>query len=403
MSLFLMMLSLSGCWHAATGEEKDSALDEAPVLVRTVVVETADLSQGIRATAVLESAHYAALPLRTAGRVVEAPVQVGQVVSAGDLLCLLDAKPLDLALQEAQLSAREASERAGEAALAALEAERLLERSRLEHEEAVGNKVRQQELSARDLVSEGDLEQARYAAERAAIGVQNAELALWKSRLGAEVARTNLAKVELARERAELDMGYARLVAPFDGVITTRNVRVGEQVASGTVIFEIADPTRLRAPVFLPQKNIGQLTAGMTVEVHADALPNEVGHGRVDQLPRAVDPQTGNLRLDVLLAESGNFIPGMFVSLRVVISQRLAVPVVPKKAVRLEGRRALIYRVDGGVAHEVRFVPGLEDTDRVEVTGGALKPGDRVVLVGVEQLSEGAKVEEASVAAEVAD
>jgi multidrug efflux pump subunit AcrA (membrane-fusion protein) len=93
----------------------------------------------------------------------------------------------------------------------------------------------------------------------------------------------------------------------------------------------------------------------------------------------------------------------MFVSLRILTSQRLGVPVVPKKAVRLEGRRALIYRVEAGVAFEVRFVPGLEDTDRVEVTGGALEPGDRVVLVGVEQLTDGARVEEALGIPEAAD
>ena len=401
--LAALLWPTAGCvQRAADGADAESAKkdqkaeEEAPILVRTARVGTGDLSRGLRATTTLESERHAALSLQVGGLVAEVAVDVGEPVKAGQLLCRIDDEQPKLALREAELAAKEARERADESTLAAQEATHRLANTKLEHEEAVAAHERQKGLLGDDVATRTEVETAYYAAERAALSVKNAELAVQKAKLAATIAATTADKAQLALERARLDHASCRLAAPFDGVIARREVRAGERVNAGQVVFEIADPTRLRAPVYLPQKNLAVLDEGLQIEIVADAGSGLVGRGSVIRVPTTVDPATGNVRLDVRVEEAAGFLPGMFVSLRIVTEKRTGVPVIPKKAMRLDGAGALVYRVDeDDVAHEVRFAPGLEDLENVEVTGGAITVGDRIVLIGVDQLTDGAKVQEA--------
>ncbi len=381
---------------ADASKKDEESPEDAPVLVRTVQVGEGDLSRGLRATATLESERRAQLSLQASGLVSEVSVDVGMPVTAGQLLVTLDARQLDLARREAELAMNESAERTRELDLAVLEASQRLEQSKLEEEEALAAHARQRKLAYDDLVREDAVETARYTAEKATLAVKNAQIAVGKAAITAANARTAVRKAQLAYERAMIDWYNGRLYAPFDGVIASRSVRPGEQVSAGQVVFELADPRALRAPVFLPQKHIGRLSEGMRIEVTANG---RVAPGSVLRLPRTVDPATGNVRLEVSVDEPDGFLPGMFVSLLIVTDRREGVPVVPKKAVRLDGEGAIVYRVDrvddADVAHEVHFMPGLEDSDNVEVTGGVLAAGDRIVLIGVEQLSDGSKVQEA--------
>lgn len=401
-ALGLILPLLAACPPGAAEDAKASeasgrqeAVEAAPILVRTTKVVTADLARFLRATATLESERRASLSLVASGIVTTVTGEVGQEVHLGDEMVVLDRDQLQAALDEAALAAVEAKQRASEAALVVKETEATLATVKLGRQEAANGLARQEKLFTKSLVSEGEVDAARFADQRSVIAVTSARLALTKTKLLAEIASTAVQRAERARDRAALGVQNAVLKAPFTGVIATRSVRKGEHVAAGQALFEIADPTRLRAPVYLPQKNLGLLRKDLAIRIQTSARPGLVGHGRVLQLPRTVDPATGNIRLEVELDDPEGFIPGMFVTLRIVTEQRTGVPVIPKKAMRRDGHDAVVYRVRDGVCEEIRFTPGLEEADHVEVTGGALAPGDRVVLIGVEQVEAGTKVSEA--------
>jgi multidrug efflux pump subunit AcrA (membrane-fusion protein) len=376
--------------------EPDRPVEDAPILVRTVAVETADLATGLRATATLESEQHAALSVQAAGLVTKVHVRIGDRVNVKDSLVTLDEHRLRLARDEAVLVAREAAERVGDAAVAVTESERNIDNARVLESEATRNLTRLTSLEKKHLVSAGELDAAKFSVDRAKIAVQAAQLQLERARMAHILARTAAERTDVQSKRAELDHANAVLKAPFAGVVADVLVRAGEQATAGQPVIELADPDHLRAPVFLPQKSLGLLRKDMVVEVKADVGSNLSATATVKQLPQTVDPETGNLRLDVVLDNPKGFLSGMFVTLRLVTETRVGVPVVPKKAARLAGSEAYVYRVREGIAEEVRFTPGLEDQDRMEVQGDALQAGDRIVIAGIEQITDGSKVQEAA-------
>jgi RND family efflux transporter MFP subunit len=214
-------------------------------------------------------------------------------------------------------------------------------------------------------------------------------------------ARANSAEAGLDAGRAEVGRlaalyAYHRVLAPFDGVITRREVDRGALVKGGTTaLFEIAQIKTLKVFVEVPQSLAGEVRVGMPAEVFAPEAPAKLASGKVVRTSGALDPATRTLRAEVHLPgadKGGPLLAGAFVRVRLKVQRATPPVLVPTSAVamRKEGPRVVVLLADRRVQQR-KVVPGRDLGAEIELLEG-LQGGERVVLSPGDDLQDGAVV-----------
>jgi len=228
---------------------------------------------------------------RVAGKVLERPVDEGQVVQAGQLLARLDARDLeqqaagrlaDVATTKAALSALLAGSRPEEieASKAALE-QASADLRRLEPDEA-----RVRDLYQKGILSVRDFEASRGAFEAARGKVRQAEqqYALVKKgprKEDIDQARARFESASQGLALAQTQLGYATLVAPTAGVILSKNVEPMEYVAPGTAVVTLANLGQVWLRAYVEEADLGRVKVGQKANVTSDTYPGKRYEGRV--------------------------------------------------------------------------------------------------------------------------
>lgn len=214
---------------------------------------------------------------------------------------------------------------------------------------------RSAELRARGVGAERDALRARFAAERSAAAVAQAQADLMRAEAAAmsaaAAARTAAAQVEAAEaartqkeallRQVEVDLNNATIRSPIDGVVVSRNIDIGQTVAASfqaPVLFQIAaslDEMEVHATV--DEADIGRVRAGQEVTFTVAAFPTETLRGRVKDIRLAATTVQNVVTYTVVVTTpnaSGRLLPGMTATLRVVIEERAQALRVPNAALR---------------------------------------------------------------------
>jgi multidrug efflux pump subunit AcrA (membrane-fusion protein) len=358
---------------------------------------------------------------RAAGYLKRRYVDIGDRVSASQLLAEIDAPDLDLLVTQAQASLSQAQGQLGqsEATLQQLIATRDL---------ALVTWQRYQVLTKTGAVS-------RQAGD-------NQQTAAKTSEANVDAGQKNLvAAQELVRaSKAALDrlialQNYEKVLAPFAGIVTARNVDVGalisatgssqgparansagpSDVPSSGEIFRVAQIDRLRVLVPLPQSEASGIQVGETATVTVDQLPSQVFHGRISRTSESLDAASRTLLTEVEVANSkGALLPGMYATVRFITERAVPPFLVPDAAVMVEAngtslallqplpsevrQKAESGRVDSAVLARTRIVHfekvklGRDYGTTVEVLDG-LHDGEFVVVDPGDAVKDGVLVQ----------
>lgn len=213
-----------------------------------------------------------------------------------------------------------------------------------------------------------------------------------------EVTRREAADAGHAASLAELELSRTTIRAPFAGTIVTRHLDAGANVSDGTPVYDLADLNPLYTDVNVPERHVSRLAPGQRVRLEVDAGAGSVD-ARIERLAPEVDVETGTVKVTLAVEGGVRLRPGSFVRVGIVTDTRDDALVVPRSALVSDGRRWKLFRLadSGDTVSEVQVTLGFEEGDRVEVVevdgaGGALSPGDRVVVRGAAALSDGAAV-----------
>ena len=251
---------------------------------------------------------------RTAGKVLERPVDEGYRVQRGQLIARLDAR--DLEQQVAQTRAAEATARAALAELLAGSRPEEIAVSRAALEQAVADlkRLEPDEDRMRDLRTKGILSQRDYEATHASFVAAKAKV---------DQARQQFVLVQKGPRREEIDqakakcdqahqalllaqtqLGYATLAAPSDGVILSKNVEPNEYVAPGTSVVTMADLSQVWLRAYLEEPDLGRVKVGQRATVTTDTWPGRRYEGRVSFIsqeaeftPKGVQTQKERVKL----------------------------------------------------------------------------------------------------------
>jgi len=192
-------------------------------------------------------------------------------------------------------------------------------------------------------------------------------------------------KMEAARirhEQAKAQLSYASLRAPMEAVVLMRRVAVGDMVDPSRPVVVLADLSRVRVVLPVPQRDLGLFRRGMQVVLSAAGLARDVG-GTVDHIAYASDPKTRTFAVTVVAANPDLALrAGMIVEARVLVTRHRGI-FVPLDAITrdIAGRPAALVVV-GQRAESRALELGLTLGDRVQVVSG-IGLGDRVVVRGL--------------------
>ncbi len=272
------------------GEGKQGPPPEPVSVVEVQEVVRGSVGDTLTASAVVESEASASLMPEATGVVTSLHADEGDAVTKGQLLAVLENVSLNTGAAKAS------------AEVARLQAQ--VQRTR--------------ELFQQGAVSARDLEDAEH----------------------------QLRTARLTMREASAGYGTTRIVAPFDGVVARRDLRVGELATSATAAFQVVDLDRLRVVASLPERELGRVRAGQPARL-VSAYDSEVAStGVVARVAPVVDSASGTFRVTVQVEPGQTALrPGQFVSVVVEVGRHDEVLVVPKKAVVYEDGVPVVYTV----------------------------------------------------------
>lgn len=200
-------------------------------------------------------------------------------------------------------------------------------------------------------------------------------------------------------ERSSLNAAKATKTTPIDGTILrlARDanglpVADGQLVAAGFQVAEIGPLDTLVADVDLMGPELARVQPGLSARIHHYAFPDASLTAEVVRISPVLDPVKHTFRAEVAVAnDAGLLRPGMFVEVTVVVEQRKDIHVVPRESVTDRSGRSVVFLLDGQRVSRRDVRLGLGDDDQVEVLDG-LALGDRIVVRGLETLTDGARV-----------
>src|SRR5262249_42334847 len=187
---------------------------------------------------------------------------------------------------------------------------------------------------------------------------------------------------EAARSVEDVE-AYLRIIAPFDGVVTERNVHKGSLVGSSggsasAPLLRIRQISRLRLVVAVPETNVGGITHGDKVNFSVPAYPGQTFGGDVQRVSQSLDIRTRTMPVELDVANTPALLsPGMYAEVVWPVRRKQASLFVPPSAIATTTERSFVIRVRNGVTEWVDVKRGEPMGDLIEVFG-ALDSGDEV-------------------------
>lgn len=384
------------------------------VLVGVLSPVRQDLDVRLAFTADILPVQQAAIFSKVSGYIRRIHADRGDFVKAGQLLVEID----DLELQAAVQQAR-ASLLTGEAGLevarstldgqgANLENQRAnLTKARAVAENDARQAQRLKTLFERGLVSATDYENSRTNAESSAASVRAAEaqLRVAEVQVTTQESQVRLAQAQVETYRAALQLAQTslantRLVAPFTGYISQRNLDNGAAVSAQSAgtsttsvgILMVQDIESVKVQIEVPERDIARVAVGAPVTIRADPYQGQTFAGRVVRVVHSLDARTRTMGVEVDIPNADRKLkPGMFARVEVLVDTRRGVLTLPVEALRVGEARPSVMVVRNGVVEPVVVELGLSDSQVIEIRQG-LGEQDQVILQGKDLVKAKQKV-----------
>ncbi|MEO8310752.1 MAG: efflux RND transporter periplasmic adaptor subunit [Caldimonas sp.] len=352
--IVVLVLLAVGAGRTIVGRMANARVLEANVsegslqYVKTIVARTSDSGQTLALPGSLQGFQQAPLAARSAGYVKRWTKDIGSHVSKGELLAVIESPEIDQQLSQAEAARGQAAASLG------------LAKSTVERWEA---------LRKKDVVSQQELDERRS---------------------GVAQAVANVAAADANVQRLRQLQGFTRITAPFDGVITRRNVDVGDLIdSSGKTLFVLTQMDPLRVYVNVPQSYAQLVRPGQKVVVTQSELRGQSFAGQVARTAASIDPATRTMQVEIALPNrDGVLLPGAYVQVELPLAVNRSL-VVPTNVLLFRAEGTRVAAVDA--ANRIRLKPvtlGRNLGEAIEVIDG-VAAGDRLVVNPSDSLGEG--------------
>jgi membrane fusion protein (multidrug efflux system) len=201
------------------------------------------------------------------------------------------------------------------------------------------------------------------------------------------------ALAQVDRSEAGLNYALAPVESTIDGVVNKAFVEAGASITPAVPLFQVIDIDEVEVRTQIPERFVSRIKVGMGTEVSLISYPGKTFRSTVTKLAPAMDPMTRTREARILMENSDHSLkPGMFGEIRIIMNERRGSVIIPSSAVVDRDGRSIVFLVgDDGKAVELEPSIGIVEGERLSVNSG-VKPGDRVVVIGQQNLNNGDKV-----------
>jgi membrane fusion protein, multidrug efflux system len=308
------------------------------------------------------------LHARVAGYVERVLVDRGSIVKQGDLLVELSAPEMTAQIAEAESKVQSA------------DAERLQAEAQLSAAQSTADRMKKA-AETPGAIAGNELIQAEKQVDAA------------KALLNSRQQSVKAAEAAV-RSRKDL-LGYLKISAPFEGVVTDRTVHPGALVGPGNDVplLTIDQVSHLRLVVPVPEEDVSGIARGASVPFQVPAWPERIFSGTIARTSHALDQKSRSMAVELdVMNRDGALAPGMYPTVKWPVRRAKPALFVPKTSVVITTERTFVIRDQGGKAEWVDVKKGVPDGDLVEVMGN-LKAGDQVVRRATDEIRPGAAIQ----------
>ena len=374
LTAILSALLMTGC---AGGDAHPRAAANAPVIaVQSATVTTRQWPDSYEAAGTVRARTAAVISSKVMAYVRQVSVQMGDRVREGQELVTLDSQDLEVNVRRAEAAESEVRDGFSEADNAVAGAKAQLELAQTTFK-------RIEELAAKKSISNQEFDEAsaRLKSAQAAYDMATAKRRQLDSKM---------AQVQQEIRAARITREYARISAPFAGVITARSVEPGNLAAPGAPLLTVEREGDYRLEASVDESKLPFVKAGQTVEIALDALDRRLT-ARVSEIVPAVDSASRAYTVKIDLPSVPNLRSGMFGRALFPMSAQ-SVLAVPATAVVERGQLQSVFTIEDGTARNRLVTTGKKRDDAVEVLSG-LSEGEKVISPIVAGVADGSRVE----------
>jgi membrane fusion protein (multidrug efflux system) len=429
----LVAVALSSAVMTGCSDRSGAAAPQPPPVVKVAMVIEQDVPIAAEWVGTLVGYINAQIRARVSGHLVSQDYKEGSLVRTGDLLFGVDPRPFQTALEqsdaklrlaESQLSQARAQVSASlaqveQAGASVVQDEAQVKRAEATQRQTELDVARYTPLAARGSVSQQELDNAvqsnlanlaAVAAARAAVlnaraKVTQAQAALEKARADVETQQANIAAARAALDEARLNLNYTRVRSPIDGIAGLRGANIGDFVgpSDATPLTSVSkvDPIYAQFPiseqralaVFRRWDADPNAPRGIELELILADGSIHPQRGKADVLDRQVDITTGTVMARGVFPNPGNILrPGQYAKVRAVVEVQKNALLVPQRAVQdVQGvHQVAVVKADDTV--DVRAVKVGPRVGSQWIIAEGVKPGERIVVEGVDRTRAGQKV-----------
>ena len=337
--------------------------------VRTAPVRASGSTRSVSWPGTTEAFAQANIYARASGYISKRNVDIGSHVKAGDLLVEITAPELDHQIAQAESTLVQMN-----AALQQANAQRDLAQVTWDRDNPL---VQKGWVTAQ----QGDTDRLTLQSRAAAVAVAQANIDAQNAQLRV-----------LNQQKA-----YQSVVAPFNGVITQRNVDVGALVqadaASGTFLFTLMQSDVLRIQLYVPQDEAFGVAPGVEAVIRVPEMPGRDFPGKVTRIADALQPGTRTLQTEIDVPNPERVLePGIYCYVELKIPRKTPSLIVPSEAIVFNRDGLNVVVVNDGVAH-IRHINVVRDFGTTVEVNAGVKEGDQVILNPPVDLTDGRKVQ----------
>ena len=399
--LIIALATMSGCSGEAgdaasadstataekTSGDKDQKEKPKPKKEKSIKVNVGAVTEGnlvlpVFADGAIRTPKSLLIKTKVGGELLAVLVRDGDRVNKGQVLARIDPREYEIALEESRYRHLQAlSQMAAEA-----------DTFTVNHAAMKEFTTGRDELEA--LYKSGGLTREEYKNRLLELEMESLNKGAFREAVFQQ--RTGLAEARMAEERAELNLEYTDIRAPFSGIIQGLTMVAGEIVTTGTSVCTIFNNDNLEATINVLEADLGNLSVGRPVLLNVPATGDTL-QAKIDVISPTLDEATRTCQVIIRFSNpDGKFRPGMFVRTRIagwVYPNKL---MVPKAALLIRDNRTLVFKQDEDRAKWLYVDIGLQNDDWVEIlavhSGGSLSPGDEVVVSDHLTLAHEAKI-----------
>ena len=372
----LFFTSCKSDYQASTRQNQNRGGDKAPRQVKTATVAETPFGETVTANGTLAAFDQTTVSVKVPGRVRTISVDLGSVVSQGQVIAQVDPEDYRLRVQQAEASLAQARARLGLAPEGTDDRIDPEQTATVRQARAVLDEARYNRDRAARLVEQGVIAKAEFDSATATFKVAEGRYqdAYEEIRNRQGILAQRRSEVALARQQLK----DTAVIAPLNGIVQEKRTSVGEYLAAGAPVVNIVkmDPLRLRAEI--PERESRAVHTGQDVRVTVEGDTN-VYTGKIMRLSPVIAEQNRMLVVEADVRNNGTLRPGSFAHAEIVTNDAKMAVTVPNNAIVTFAGIEKVIVVQNGKALEKPITTGRRSTDFTEIVAG-INVGEKVIV-----------------------